>query len=161
MEQISRGHPGVIRADIPAQNFGQGAQNPGKNKHLGADIHEPKARTSTTLSDFQKFSQKHFGLNFRSLVIITMPITPKNFWRFNTCNFNEKAHLLVLSLLGKDYTIFDTKNSQEFIGVIHVSAVTPESSWGICFCVILEGPMLGVSGPATGVICPFWAESCK
>ena len=22
---ISRGHPGVIRADIPAQNFGQGA----------------------------------------------------------------------------------------------------------------------------------------
>ena len=27
--RISRGHPGVIRADIPAQNFGQGAQNPG------------------------------------------------------------------------------------------------------------------------------------
>ena len=25
-----RGHPGVIRADIPAQNFGQGSQNPGK-----------------------------------------------------------------------------------------------------------------------------------
>ena len=24
--RISRGHPGVIRADIPAQNFGQGAQ---------------------------------------------------------------------------------------------------------------------------------------
>ena len=30
--RISRGHPGVIRADIPAQNFGQGAQNPGKKK---------------------------------------------------------------------------------------------------------------------------------
>ena len=28
--RISRGHPGVIRADIPVQNFGQGAQNPGK-----------------------------------------------------------------------------------------------------------------------------------
>ena len=30
MGRISRGHPGVIRADIPAQNFGQGRQNPGK-----------------------------------------------------------------------------------------------------------------------------------
>ena len=28
--RMSRGHPGVIRADIPAQNFGQGARNPGK-----------------------------------------------------------------------------------------------------------------------------------
>ena len=26
------GHPGVIRADIPAQNFGQGCQNLGKNQ---------------------------------------------------------------------------------------------------------------------------------
>ena len=54
MGRISRGHPGVIRAEIPAQNFGQGPQNPGKNKHFGADIHDPKARTSTTLRDFQK-----------------------------------------------------------------------------------------------------------
>ena len=28
--RTSRRHPGVIRADIPAQNFGQGGQNPGK-----------------------------------------------------------------------------------------------------------------------------------
>ena len=28
--RTSRGHPGVIRADIPTQNFGQGGQNPGK-----------------------------------------------------------------------------------------------------------------------------------
>ena len=28
--RTSRGHPGVIRTDIPAQNFGQGGQNPGK-----------------------------------------------------------------------------------------------------------------------------------
>ena len=28
--RTSRGHPGVIRADIPTQNFGQGAPNPGK-----------------------------------------------------------------------------------------------------------------------------------
>ena len=33
--RISRGHPGVIRADIPAQNFGQGAQNPGKKPAFG------------------------------------------------------------------------------------------------------------------------------
>ena len=50
--RTSRGHPGLIRADIPAQNFGQGAQNPGKKKHLGADIHDPKARTPTTLRGF-------------------------------------------------------------------------------------------------------------
>ena len=28
--RTARCHPGVIRADIPAQNFGQGGQNPGK-----------------------------------------------------------------------------------------------------------------------------------
>ena len=37
-------------------------------KHIGADIHDPKARTSTTLRDFQKLRcQINFGLNFRSL----------------------------------------------------------------------------------------------
>ena len=55
----SRGYPGP--------NFGQGGQNPGKNRHLGADIHDPKARTSMTLRDFQNFGQRNFGLNFRSL----------------------------------------------------------------------------------------------
>ena len=30
--RTSRGHPGVIRADIPAQNFGQGGQNPGEKQ---------------------------------------------------------------------------------------------------------------------------------
>ena len=33
--RISRGHPRVIRADIPAQYFGQGAQNPGKKQAFG------------------------------------------------------------------------------------------------------------------------------
>ena len=66
----------VIRADIPALNFGQGAQNPRKkNEHLGADILDPKARTSTTLRDFQtfrseklraEFSFPNFGSPFRS-----------------------------------------------------------------------------------------------
>ena len=34
--RISRGHPGVICADIPAQNFGQGPQNPGKKTIIWA-----------------------------------------------------------------------------------------------------------------------------
>ena len=62
--RTSRGHPGVIRADIPTQNFGQGAQNPGKNKHLGADIHDPKARTSTTLRDSQKLRSEKLWAEF-------------------------------------------------------------------------------------------------
>ena len=33
--RISRGHSGVIRADIPAKNFGQGPQNPGKEQACG------------------------------------------------------------------------------------------------------------------------------
>ena len=37
-----------------------------KNKHLGADIDDPKARTSTTLRDFQNIRSKNFGLNFCS-----------------------------------------------------------------------------------------------
>ena len=62
--RTSRGHPGVIRADIPAQNFGQGGQNPGKNKHFGADIHDPKARTSTTLRGFQKLRSENLWAEF-------------------------------------------------------------------------------------------------
>ena len=69
--QISRGHPGVIRADIPAQNFGSGpSKSWKKNKHLGADIHDPKARTSTTPRDLQKLRSENFGLNFRSLLLV-------------------------------------------------------------------------------------------
>ena len=62
--RTSRGHPGVIRADIPAQNFGQGGQNPGKNKHFGTDIHDPKARTSTTLREFQKLRSEKLWAEF-------------------------------------------------------------------------------------------------
>ena len=32
--RTSRGHPGVIRTDIPAQNFGQGGQNSGKRTSI-------------------------------------------------------------------------------------------------------------------------------
>ena len=42
----SRGYPG--------QKLRSGRSKAWKNKHFGADIHDPKARTSTTLRDFQK-----------------------------------------------------------------------------------------------------------
>ena len=54
---------GVIRADIPTQNFGQGGQNPGKQA-FGADIHDPKARTSTTLREFQKLRPEKLWAEF-------------------------------------------------------------------------------------------------
>ena len=35
-----------------------------KNKHFGADIHDPKARTSTTLRDFQKLRSEKLWAEF-------------------------------------------------------------------------------------------------
>ena len=62
MGQISSGHPGVIRADIPAQNFGQGAQNPGKKnkqpKNFGLNYHSlawGRASLETFLIDEQNW----------------------------------------------------------------------------------------------------------
>ena len=61
------GNPADIRGsfarNILAQNFGQRPQNPG-NKHFGADIHDPKARTSTTPKDFQKLRSKKLWAEF-------------------------------------------------------------------------------------------------
>ena len=78
--RISRGHPGVIRADIPAQNFGQGTQNHGKtNKHLGADIHDPKARTSTILiRDFQKLRSEKLWAEFSFPIVLVSGVVPAN-----------------------------------------------------------------------------------
>ena len=59
-------HLGGIRAGFPAQNFGQGGQNPGKNKHFGADIHDPKARTSTTPPKGFPETSVHININFLS-----------------------------------------------------------------------------------------------
>ena len=61
--QISRGHPGVIRADIPAQNFGQGAQDPGKKRAFRARRSMTRRRNmSTTLRDSQKLrSEKRWA----------------------------------------------------------------------------------------------------
>ena len=61
--RISRGHPGVIRADIPAQNFGQGAQNPGKTS-IWAWTPLTRARTSTTRRDFQKLRSEKLWAEF-------------------------------------------------------------------------------------------------
>ena len=76
LARMSRGHPGVIRADIPAQNFCQGAQNPGKNKHLGADIHDPKVRTSTPPRDFQKLRSEELWAEFSFPIPLTGPLVP-------------------------------------------------------------------------------------
>ena len=42
-----------------------------ENEHLGADIRDPKARTSTTSGGFKKLRSERFGLNFRSLVSVS------------------------------------------------------------------------------------------
>ena len=65
--RITRGHPGVIRADIPAQNFGQGSRNPGKTS-IWAWISMTRRRGRPRPWGISKnFGQKNFGLNFRSL----------------------------------------------------------------------------------------------
>ena len=48
--------PRVIRTDIPAQNFGQGAQNPGKTSIW--------ARTSMSRRDFQKLRSEKLWAEF-------------------------------------------------------------------------------------------------
>ena len=64
--RISRRHLGVLRADIPAQNFGQGARNPGKKEQAfrcghpwpeGADVYDPRRGS-------KNFGQKTSGWIF-------------------------------------------------------------------------------------------------
>ena len=65
--RFGAGYPADVHADIPAdvpaggKNFGQALEN----KHFGADIHGPKARTSMTPKNS---GQNNFGLNVRSLL---------------------------------------------------------------------------------------------
>ena len=51
---------------------------------------------------------------FRELisVIVALPITPSNFWRFDKRNSQEKIHLLVLPLLGRSTPPITPKYSQ-------------------------------------------------
>ena len=67
--RILRGHPGVIRADIPAQNFGQGPQNPGKTSIWARTSMTRRRGRPRPQGIFKNFGQKNFGLNFRSLKI--------------------------------------------------------------------------------------------
>ena len=61
----SRGHRGVIRADVPAQNFGQGGQNPGKTSI--------SARTSMILRSEELWAE--FSFPNRSLFPDPSPST--------------------------------------------------------------------------------------
>ena len=64
--RISRGRPVVNRADFPGQKLRAGPRN--KNRHLGADIHDPNPRTSMTPEGCNKnFGQKNIGPIFRAL----------------------------------------------------------------------------------------------
>ena len=62
------GHPADIRgsfARISWPKTSLSGKNPGtKNKHFGADIHDPKARTSTTLRDFHKLRSEKLWAQF-------------------------------------------------------------------------------------------------
>ena len=52
-----------------------------EKKHLGADIHDPKARTSTTLRDFQKLRSEKYWAVFSLLQVTNRP-------RFTLVNFS-------------------------------------------------------------------------
>ena len=69
------------------------------------------------------------------LPLITPPITPNKFRGFSKRNSQEQLHHPVLSLLGKLHSLLHQNILREFIGVINVTSVTPENSWGIN-CVI-------------------------
>ena len=53
----SRGHPGPKLRSGPSKSWK-------KNKHFGADIHDPKGRTSTTPRDFQKLRSEKLWAEF-------------------------------------------------------------------------------------------------
>ena len=48
----------------PGPKLRSGWSKSWKNKHLGADIHDPKARTSTTLRDFRKLRSEKLWAEF-------------------------------------------------------------------------------------------------
>ena len=86
--RISRGRPRGYPGGRPGAKTSVRPSKSWKNKHFGADIHDPKARTSMTLGAFQKTSvRKNFGLTFHSpnmggvapgKMIYDLPPTP--FW---------------------------------------------------------------------------------
>ena len=53
--------PGVIRADIPAQNFGQGGQNPGKTSITAWTSMTRRRGRPRPFGISKNFGQKNFG----------------------------------------------------------------------------------------------------
>ena len=70
--RISRGHPGVIRADVPTQNFGQGPRNPGKTSIWVRTSMTRRRGRPRPQGIFKNFGQKNFGLKFRPLTVHTL-----------------------------------------------------------------------------------------
>ena len=66
--RICRGRPRGYPGGRPGAKTSVRLSKFWRNKHFGADIHDPKARTSMTRGGVQNnFSQNNFWLNFRSL----------------------------------------------------------------------------------------------
>ena len=65
---VGAGYPADVHADIPAdvreQKLRAGPRNPGRNKDFGADIHDPKARTSMTPGGFEKLRSEKLRAEF-------------------------------------------------------------------------------------------------
>ena len=73
----------VFGTDVPRTSGGHSRGYPGpklwsagskswKNKHFGADIHDPKARTSTTLRGFQKLRSEKLWAEFSLPILRTL-----------------------------------------------------------------------------------------
>ena len=60
---IPRTSGGHLRG-FPGPKLRSGRSKACKNKHFGADIHDPKARTSTTLRGFQKLRSEKIWVRF-------------------------------------------------------------------------------------------------
>ena len=81
----------VFGADIPRTSGGRSPKTSGrpskpwKNKHLGADFHDPNSRTSITPGGAQKLRAENFrALIFRSLY---NRVLPEDYCKEDPCNF--------------------------------------------------------------------------
>ena len=57
----------------PGPKLRSGWSKSWKNKHLGVDIHDPKARTSMTLRDFQKLRSEKLWAEFSFRSVLLLP----------------------------------------------------------------------------------------
>ena len=78
--RTSGGHP----RGYPGPKLRLGRSKSWKNEHFGADIHDPKARTSTTLRGFQKLRSEKLWAEF-SFPNIAIGFRGKRFLRYPSC----------------------------------------------------------------------------